>query len=261
MHSTASGHAGAAQPATLCGGATHLAGVTLFKIVLLLVVAVAAYTQGSASNMTPFANTVWDADGVFMGASLIFFSFTGALLAACVQMTRHWWAGQAGLAALQVPVLRPVLVTRDPQPPRPHPCRSTRATPPADTGFDAIGNAAEEARDVGQLPWAILGTVCTSTTLYLMLALGLALMVCPSIACPAIFFLPVRGTTQCLELYGENPNCPPGGCVCPPIVAPAPGTSVPAPPPQVTNADCFQAVNFISAFMVHGACCDCWAAG
>jgi amino acid transporter len=61
----------------LCGAA-HLAGVTLFKIVLLLVVAVAAYTQGSASNMTPFTNTVWDADGVFMGASLIFFSFTGA---------------------------------------------------------------------------------------------------------------------------------------------------------------------------------------
>jgi amino acid transporter len=105
---------------------------------------------------------------------------------------------------------------------------------------------------VAQLPWAILGTVCTSTILYLMLAVGLALMVCPSIACPATFFLPVRGTTQCLDLFGTNPNCPPGGCVCPPIVAPAPGTGVPAPPPQVTNADCFQAVNFISAFLATG---------
>ena len=40
------------------------------------------------------------------------------------------------------------------------------------------------------LPWAIIGTVGVSTLLYVLLALALALMVYPSIACPAWqFFL------------------------------------------------------------------------
>lgn len=45
------------------------------------------------------------------------------------------------------------------------------------TGFDSITNAAEEARNVSSLPWAILGTTTLSTIIYMLLALMLCLMV------------------------------------------------------------------------------------
>jgi APA family basic amino acid/polyamine antiporter len=57
-------------------------------------------------------------------------------------------------------------------------------------GFDAIANAAEEVKDARDLPWAIVGTVCVSTLLYVLLALALALMVFDGVACPNwVFFL------------------------------------------------------------------------
>lgn len=62
------------------------------------------------------------------------------------------------------------------------------APPCPQVGFDAIANTAEEAQDVGALPWAILGTVGVSTGVYLLLALALALMVYPGIACPSCQF-------------------------------------------------------------------------
>ncbi|KAI3435769.1 hypothetical protein D9Q98_001827 [Chlorella vulgaris] len=173
--------------------AWFISGVTLVKLVLLLIVCVASYTQGSTDNMNPFTNTVWDADGIFMGSSIIFFSFTG---------------------------------------------------------YDAIGNAAEEVQNVAHLPWAIMGTVLTSTTIYLMLALGLALMICPTIACPALFFMPILGTKACSDL-GLVAGCTDPPCTCP-TIAPTPAAAPAAPSPDAAPTNCYLAVNFISAFLAHG---------
>ena len=46
-----------------------------------------------------------------------------------------------------------------------------------------------QVRHVAHLPWALVGTVGVSAVLYILLALALALMVFPSIACPDLAFL------------------------------------------------------------------------
>ena len=46
-----------------------------------------------------------------------------------------------------------------------------------------------QVRNVAHLPWALVGTVGISAVLYILLALALALMVYPSIACPDLAFL------------------------------------------------------------------------
>ena len=45
------------------------------------------------------------------------------------------------------------------------------------TGFDSVSNAAEEARNVSSLPWAMVGTTTLSMTVYALLSLMLCLLV------------------------------------------------------------------------------------
>ncbi|KAL4458381.1 hypothetical protein ABPG75_013246 [Micractinium tetrahymenae] len=51
-------------------------------------------------------------------------------------------------------------------------------------GYDAICNAAEEARHVEHVPLALMGTAGTSTLLYTLLALSLVLMTRPNVVAP-----------------------------------------------------------------------------
>uniref|UniRef100_A0A1D2A014 Cationic amino acid transporter C-terminal domain-containing protein n=1 Tax=Auxenochlorella protothecoides TaxID=3075 RepID=A0A1D2A014_AUXPR len=44
------------------------------------------------------------------------------------------------------------------------------------TGFDSVSNAAEEAKDIGSLPWAMVGTTLIATVVYMLLALMLCLL-------------------------------------------------------------------------------------
>ena len=53
------------------------ADTTVVKVVLLVVVAIVGYTAGSASNMEPFLNPLWEEDGVFLGSSILFFCYVG----------------------------------------------------------------------------------------------------------------------------------------------------------------------------------------
>jgi amino acid transporter len=74
------------------------AGVTVVKLGLLLFVSVASFTQGSGGNLSPFMNTVRDVDGIFLGASSVFFTFTGvhwaAFMLAC--LPEHVSSNQEG---------------------------------------------------------------------------------------------------------------------------------------------------------------------
>ena len=46
-----------------------------------------------------------------------------------------------------------------------------------------------QVRNVDHLPWALVGTVSIATVFYTLMALALAIMVFPSIACPDTAFL------------------------------------------------------------------------
>jgi hypothetical protein len=113
-----------------------------------------------------------------------------------------------------------------------------------------------QVQNVAHLPWAIMGTVLTSTTIYLMLALGLALMICPTIACPALFFMPILGTKACSDL-GLVAGCTDPPCTCP-TIGPTPAAAPAAPSPDAAPTNCYLAVNFISAFLAHGEHLGVW---
>ena len=51
--------------------------MTAVKLILLVVVCIAGYTQGSTQNLHPFFDRSYGDDGVFMGASLVFFTYLG----------------------------------------------------------------------------------------------------------------------------------------------------------------------------------------
>ncbi|KAL4429605.1 hypothetical protein ABPG77_008654 [Micractinium sp. CCAP 211/92] len=113
-----------------------ISGMTVIKLLMLLAVAIVGYCYADWDNpsgwpyshWSPFLAPAWDVDGLFVGASVCFFAYTG---------------------------------------------------------FDAIGNAAEEVQNVRHLPPAIVGTVLISMLTYLLLSLSLVLLVYPNIACPA----------------------------------------------------------------------------
>ncbi|PSC68357.1 cationic amino acid transporter 1-like [Micractinium conductrix] len=123
--------------------AHFISGMTVIKLALLLAVSIVGYTRGAwpnpnpgtpgPSHFNPFTKPQWDADGIFVGAAMLFFAFTG---------------------------------------------------------IDAVGNAAEEVKDVRHLPAAILGTVGVACLMYVMLALALAVLAYPNISCPADALIP-----------------------------------------------------------------------
>lgn len=154
-------------PLTACSPATYLslpaplihpsrAGVTILKLVLIAVVAVAGYTQGGASNMTPFLNTIYDTDGLFLGAAIVFFAHVGFDAVANAAEEVRGARGRGRRRRTLAP-------------------RGTHSRPLRPPG---------QVADVRQLPWAIVGTVALSILIYSCLALALALLVFPGVACP-----------------------------------------------------------------------------
>ncbi|EFN54400.1 hypothetical protein CHLNCDRAFT_36103 [Chlorella variabilis] len=132
--------------------AFFITAVTAIKVVLLVFISIVGYTragptcedtsqcvgmscadycqlQGVSSATDPFFDPDFGANGVFLGAAALFFTYTG---------------------------------------------------------MDAICNAAEEARDVAHLPWALVGTVGVSMLLYTMLAVAMMYIATPNAAKPAL---------------------------------------------------------------------------
>ena len=154
--------------------------MTAVKLILLVVVCIAGYTQGSTQWLLPFTDSSFGGDGIFMGASLVFFTFAGfdaignaaeevrlpERVFVCVQREDTdtlayiaWWTGVGERGAGGLPMCPVVTLP--------------------------------QVRHVAHLPWALVGTVGVSAVLYILLALALALMVFPSIACPDLaFFTP-----------------------------------------------------------------------
>lgn len=77
----------------------------MIKVVVLLFVCIVGYTAGSASNLTPFLNPAWEEDGIFLGSSILFFSYVGfdALGTAAEEVSAAcWgWGRTAGSAVMQ----------------------------------------------------------------------------------------------------------------------------------------------------------------
>ncbi|EFN53780.1 hypothetical protein CHLNCDRAFT_58448 [Chlorella variabilis] len=117
---------------------------TVVKVVLLVVVAIVGYTAGSASNMEPFLNPLWEEDGVFLGSSILFFCYVG---------------------------------------------------------FDALGTAAEEVKNVNHIPWGIVGSITGAGLLYFMLALAMVLMTTPNISCPYPSFFSGLGRVNFITVF------------------------------------------------------------
>lgn len=72
---------------------------TVIKVVVLLFVCIVGYTAGSASHLSPFLNPAWEEDGVFLGSSVLFFSYVGfdALGTAAEEVGAAWeWVWGTG---------------------------------------------------------------------------------------------------------------------------------------------------------------------
>ena len=135
------------------------------KLMLLLVIIIVGYTRGSWANVNsaqyPFIDADFGADGIFLGAAIIFFTYTGF--------------DAIGNAAEEVRVLRRMCDVS-------FACVLSHTFIHAPRPALAPGDA--QARNVAHLPWAIVGTVAISMVTYFMLAVALVLMVSPSISHP-----------------------------------------------------------------------------
>jgi APA family basic amino acid/polyamine antiporter len=73
--------------------AVLISGVTLLKLVLLVLIAIVGFTHANGAQMTPFTQPQFGFDGLWIGAALLFFIYTGfgALGAAAEEVTevRH----------------------------------------------------------------------------------------------------------------------------------------------------------------------------
>ncbi|KAI7844490.1 hypothetical protein COHA_001949, partial [Chlorella ohadii] len=84
-----------------------ISGTTVLKLLLLLMIAITGFTQANGAQMTPFLELTYGFDGLWIGASLLFFIYTGfgALGAAAEEVTevRHIpyaMVGTAGIAGV-----------------------------------------------------------------------------------------------------------------------------------------------------------------
>ncbi|KAI7840220.1 hypothetical protein COHA_006002 [Chlorella ohadii] len=57
--------------------AWFISGVTVFKLVLLVVVSIVGYVQGTWDNAEPFIDPNFGADGIFLGAAVLYFTYVG----------------------------------------------------------------------------------------------------------------------------------------------------------------------------------------
>jgi APA family basic amino acid/polyamine antiporter len=57
--------------------AWFISGVTVFKLLLLVVIAIVGYVQGTWDNAEPFIDPNFGADGIFLGAAVLYFTYVG----------------------------------------------------------------------------------------------------------------------------------------------------------------------------------------
>lgn len=134
--------------------------MTVIKLLMLLAVAIVGYCYADWDNpsgwpyshWSPFLAPAWDVDGLFVGASVCFFAYTGGK-GAGLGRGRRGWGGRAGGAAAKrrLPVCPPNKraaaggrrAESCPSNLGRRPVLPLTVLPPT-AGFDAIGNAAEE---------------------------------------------------------------------------------------------------------------------
>lgn len=114
--------------------------MTVIKLLMLLAVAIVGFCYSNWDNPSgwpynhwnPFLVPAWDVDGLFVGASVLFFGYTGGVGWVAVGPPQGRGDPCTSAAGSSWVAFRPSLPGRSPTP-----CPTT-------AGFDAIGNAAEE---------------------------------------------------------------------------------------------------------------------